>query len=211
MDSVELFSQPPLLPYEKHIVAHGILMTIGFLFLLPLGAIIARYLRTFSPFWFRLHWIIQWVLALPIIVAGLACGISAVNLMGGPSLNDTHKKWGVAIFVLYIFQLLVGALVHFVKARFLPILGRPIHNYFHAVFGIFLIGIAFYQVRTGFRVEWPLYTGRGPLNNAANIVWIVWLVLVCTAYLAGMLFLPRQYRQEREARDTKYGADKASY
>jgi hypothetical protein len=52
----------PLLSYEKYIVAHAILMVIGFLLLLPLGAIIARYVRTFSPVWFRMHWIIQWVL-----------------------------------------------------------------------------------------------------------------------------------------------------
>ena len=56
------FAEPPLVPFQKHIVAHGILMTVGFLFLLPLGAIIARYMRTFNPFWFKLHWFIQWIL-----------------------------------------------------------------------------------------------------------------------------------------------------
>ena len=53
---------PPLLPYQKYIVAHAILCVIGFLGFLPLGAIVARWLRTFSPVWFRLHWIIQWCL-----------------------------------------------------------------------------------------------------------------------------------------------------
>lgn len=202
---------PPLLEYEKYIIAHGILMVIGFLFLLPLGALIARYLRTFSPFWFRLHWIIQWVLALPVIVAGFAVGVESVNKMGaGGHLDDTHKKWGVAIFVLYFFQLSLGGFIHFFKIRFLPVLGRNVQNYFHATFGIFLIGISFYQVRTGFRVEWPLYTGRGKVHNGANIVWIIWLVLVCTAYFAGTLLLPRQYRQERAAREGKYGGDTGS-
>jgi hypothetical protein len=135
--------------------------------------------------------------ALPIIVTGFALGVTSVNKMpGGVHLNDPHKKWGVAIFVLYFFQLSLGAFVHFVKIPFLRILRRSAHNYFHAIFGIFLIGIAFYQVspfvcpgavidangyssqvRTGFRTEWPLYTGRGSVGNGANIVWIIWLVV----------------------------------
>ncbi len=55
-------SLPPLLPYEKYIVAHAICCVIGFLGLLPLGAIVARWARTFSPVWFRIHWVIQFVL-----------------------------------------------------------------------------------------------------------------------------------------------------
>lgn len=158
----------PLLEYEKYIVAHGVMMVIGFLGLLPLGAIIARYLRTFSPFWFKLHWIIQWVLgafgvpcvpcaelililflppALPIIITGFALGVTAVNKMPGQHLDDTHKKWGVAIFVLYFFQLGLGAFIHFIKRPFAQIQRRSVQNYFHATFGIFLIGISFYQVR----------------------------------------------------------------
>ena len=64
----------------------------------------------------------------------------------GGQLNDTHKKWGVAIFVLYFFQLSLGGFIHFIKVRFLCVLGRSVQNYFHALFGIFLIGISFYQV-----------------------------------------------------------------
>ena len=66
----------------------------------------------------------------------------------GGQLNDTHKKWGVAIFVLYFFQLSLGGFIHFIKVRFLCVLGRSVQNYFHALFGIFLIGISFYQVRS---------------------------------------------------------------
>jgi len=42
-------------------VAHGILCVIGFLFLLPAGALFARYLRTFvpGPVWFKGHAFIQ--------------------------------------------------------------------------------------------------------------------------------------------------------
>ena len=76
-----------------------------------------------------------------------ALGVAAVNKMGGKHLDDTHKKWGVAIFVLYFFQVALGALIHFVKVPVVCILRRPLQNYFHAIFGLFLIGVSFYQVR----------------------------------------------------------------
>lgn len=47
----------PLLSYQKVIVAHAILLTVGFLFFLPTGVIVARYLRTTTPSWFQGHWI----------------------------------------------------------------------------------------------------------------------------------------------------------
>ena len=69
---VRSFSQPssgggggvsiPLLPYQKMIVAHGILCVVGFLGILPAGALLARYLRTFSPVWFKGHHLLQLVI-----------------------------------------------------------------------------------------------------------------------------------------------------
>ncbi|KAK7677534.1 hypothetical protein QCA50_019540 [Cerrena zonata] len=49
----------PLLNYQKMLIAHGVLCTIGFLLLLPAGALLARYLRSFSNAWFKGHWIIK--------------------------------------------------------------------------------------------------------------------------------------------------------
>lgn len=54
-----VFFSAPLLPFEKYIVAHALISMLGFLVFLPLGALTARWVRTFSPVWFTLHWIIQ--------------------------------------------------------------------------------------------------------------------------------------------------------
>lgn len=117
--------------------------------------------------------------------------------MNGITITDSHMQWGIAIFVLYLFQVSLGWIIHFFKIQSLARKGiRAPQNYFHALLGIFIIGISFYQVsflrmfvscavdltlctqvRTGFRVEWLLYTGRGSVGNAANIVWIIWLVV----------------------------------
>ena len=49
----------PLMAYEKLIIAHAFFCSIGFLVMLPIGAISARYLRTFTGKWFKIHWIAQ--------------------------------------------------------------------------------------------------------------------------------------------------------
>ncbi|KAL0067392.1 AdoMet-homocysteine methyltransferase [Marasmius tenuissimus] len=188
----------PLLPYQRLIVAHAIFCTVGFLLFLPAGALLARYLRTFSSVWFKGHWIIQWLLAGSSIVIGVALGIQSVVKAGAMHLDDTHKKWGIALFVLYIVQCLLGAFIHFIKPA-KPV-GRPIQNYAHAVVGLLTIGIALYQVRTGYKYEWPATTGRGDLGKGVDIVWYAWVVLLPVLYAAGLAFLPKQFRQEKEQR-----------
>ncbi|KAI0073039.1 hypothetical protein K474DRAFT_1667071 [Panus rudis PR-1116 ss-1] len=56
----------------------------------------------------------------------------------------------------------------------------------------------------GFKTEWPMTTGRAPIPNAANIVWIVWVVLIPVVYFAGVALLRRQFRQERAPKPDPY-------
>lgn len=86
----------------------------------------------------------------------------------------TPQKWGVAIFVLYFAQSAFGAAVHWFKPG--KSSGRPIQNYLHAIAGLLIIALAYYQTRTGFRTEWSMKTGR-TIPNAVNIVWYVWVVV----------------------------------
>lgn len=58
----------PLQPYQRRIVAHALLCVVGFLGLLPAGALLARYLRTYSTSWFKAHWIIQFALGTCILL-----------------------------------------------------------------------------------------------------------------------------------------------
>ena len=133
-------------------------------------------------------------LAGPIIVAGASLGIAAVEKAGSQHLNDTHKvrilssiafplrldyviiqKYGVAIFILYLVQLMLGAIIHWIKPKGRR--RRPLQNYLHAIIGLLLIALAFYQVRVGYRTEWPAETGRDPLPKAVDIVWYIWVVV----------------------------------
>ncbi|KAI0369693.1 hypothetical protein BV20DRAFT_1036392 [Pilatotrama ljubarskyi] len=192
----------PLFPFEKYIVAHAIFCVIGFLGFLPLGALLARYTRTYTASWFTAHWICQLALAGPTIIIGVALGFEAVSLAESGGANDVHKKWGIAIFVLYLLQVAIGLTIHYVKPRSWA-LGRgrrPAQNYFHAVFGLLIIAFAMFQVRTGFRSEWPAQTGRGSVGNGANGFWYFWIIFITVLYFAGLGLLVRQFRLEREAR-----------
>ncbi|KAF8586721.1 hypothetical protein K439DRAFT_1631448 [Ramaria rubella] len=190
----------PLLPYQKTIIAHAVIATFGFLFLLPGGVLLARYTRTISLRWFKGHWIIQAGIGGPVIIIGCALGFVGVRQQG-VYIPSIHKTIGKALLGLYLAQCFLGTFIHFVKIPFR--LGRPPQNYGHALLGLTIIALALYQVRLGYSEEWPNTTGRGPLGSGINIVWIVWVVLLAVLYLGGLAYLPRQFRQERANKHQK--------
>jgi len=192
--------------YEKLIIGHAILCSLGFLLFLPAGALLARYARTFTTSWFKGHWIFQFAIAGTIIVVGIALGIGAVASSGSAHLNDVHKRWGIVILFLYLAQCGLGAFIHWVKPK--NRIGRPPQNYAHAVIGLTIIGLAFYQVRTGYKTEWPLATGLQPLPYGVDALWYAWVVLLPVAYAVGLSFLPRQFSQERQYWQSRKHMDK---
>ncbi|EJD42300.1 CBD9-like protein [Auricularia subglabra TFB-10046 SS5] len=191
---------PPLTTSQKFVVAHAILFALAFMLLLPVGALFARLLRTSSTFWFKAHWIVQFYLTAPVIIIAFAFSVTAVQMHGGMHFNTTHKKLGLAICIIYVVQCTLGAVIHFVKdpnrAR------RPPQNYFHAILGLATIALALAQVRSGYAHEWTKATGR-EISGGINIVWIIWVVLLPVLYFGGLAFLPKQFRQEREARERR--------
>ncbi|KAJ7803786.1 hypothetical protein B0H14DRAFT_1633589 [Mycena olivaceomarginata] len=187
----------PLTPYQRMVIAHAVFSVVGFALLLPSGVLVARYLRTFSPAWYTGHWIAQFGIAGPAIVVGIVLGFKAAGPIGYKIMDD-HKKTGIIVFALYFVQCFIGALIHYVKPK--NSTRRPPQNYFHAVFGLAIIALAMYQIRTGYRTEWPNYTGLGSIPNSVNILWMVWVVILPVMYAVGLLFLKKQYRQEEEGR-----------
>lgn len=193
-------SHIPLMPYQKTIIAHAVLVTVGFLFLLPIGALLARYIRTVSPKWFVGHWVIQAGLGGPVILVGIILAFVAVNQQG-VYVPSTHKTLGRALLGIYLGQCFLGAFIHYVKIPFR--FGRPPQNYAHAVLGLTMVALALYQVRLGYREEWPNMTGRGSVGSGVNTLWIVWTVLLPVLYFGGLAFLPRQLRQERASKESR--------
>ncbi|KAJ3794845.1 hypothetical protein GGU11DRAFT_271091 [Lentinula aff. detonsa] len=150
--------------------------TIGFLILLPIGVLLARYMRKFTPIWFKGHWFVQFAVSGPIIFVGISLDIQAVVESGAQYVNDEHKRWGVALFILYLFQYSLEAFIP--RVKFTNILGRPPQslNYIHVFLGSFVVGAALYQVLTGYKTEWPKI-GRGPLMAGTDYIWS-WLAIL---------------------------------
>jgi len=108
--------------------------------------------------WFLPHWIIQFIVAGPITFAGWALGYkSAAELQPVPPTHffDTHLKCGLALLILYLIQLVLGASAHFFKFRHQLHGHRAPHNYIHAVVGIAIFILAAYQARCFF-CSWAL-------------------------------------------------------
>jgi len=118
-----------------------------------------------------------------------------------------------------VVQCLLGAFIHYVKKK--DRVRRPPQNYFHAVFGLLVITLALYQVRSGYNTEWPTTTGREPLPAGVDIIYWIWVVvchfltkmrysvlhadsgnfqkLLPVSYGIGLAFLPKQFRSEKKA------------
>jgi hypothetical protein len=95
---------------------------------------------------------------------------------------------------------------------------RPPQNYVHAILGLSIIGLAFYQVRTGYKTELPNFAGI-QVPKAVGVVWTVWVIVsrqslvhanltnmsqvVAVAYSGGLSLLPRQWRQEAVPRSRR--------
>uniref|UniRef100_J3MUK0 Cytochrome b561 domain-containing protein n=1 Tax=Oryza brachyantha TaxID=4533 RepID=J3MUK0_ORYBR len=84
---------------------HGILNAVSWGLLLPMGAIFARYLKTFKsadPAWFYLHVACQ-LIGYGVGVSGWATGIHLGNLSKGITYS-VHRNIGIAVFALGTLQ-----------------------------------------------------------------------------------------------------------
>ncbi|XBI37650.1 hypothetical protein VPH35_122898 [Triticum aestivum] len=84
---------------------HGILNAVSWGILLPMGGIVARYLKTFKsadPAWFYLHVACQ-LIGYAVGVSGWATGIHLGNLSKGITYS-LHRNIGIAVFALGTVQ-----------------------------------------------------------------------------------------------------------
>ena len=73
---------------------HAALSAAGFLILLPMGTLVARWSRIFTSRWFTAHWFINVVLGIPFICVGWALGPLAVAQQGREHIVTVHQVNG---------------------------------------------------------------------------------------------------------------------
>jgi hypothetical protein len=83
-------SSAPLNNYERLIVLHALSMSFGFLVLLPTGVVLARYARSFTTRWFKIHRMCNMYVALPVMILGFVLAI-ATQLDRGLLWPDVHQ------------------------------------------------------------------------------------------------------------------------
>jgi len=195
----------PLLPFEQKAKTHAILCTVGFLILLPIGALVARYGRNFTNHWFKVHFAFQLFIAGPIIFVGWSMGYKTSSELLSVHFFDRHQKIGLALLILYVAQLALGLFIHYVKMPSLFRGHRPPQNYLHGILGISIFALAAYQVHYGLYTEWLNLGGGHEIPDSAKHAWLGLIIAFWALYVLGLAFVPRQYKKEREARESRKG------
>ncbi|KAF7321994.1 Cytochrome b561 domain-containing protein [Mycena kentingensis (nom. inval.)] len=203
----------PLSPFEDKARIHAHLGFFAFLVGLPLGILISRYLRTFINHWFWPHAIVNFLFVGPLVFATFILGYQLVESVDMPHFWDPHQQVGLALLILYILQVLLGIVIHYVKlpahiAARIPG-GRAPQNYLHAILGLAIVLLAAWQVHYGMWYEWPMMTGNAhPLSWQCKNTWLGIVIVFWTLYVLGLGFLPKQYKQEARNRREKDGMDR---
>eukprot|EP00803_Ostreobium_quekettii_P009476 evm.model.scf_3488EXC.2 EVM.evm.TU.scf_3488EXC.2 scf_3488EXC:8988-12604(-) len=119
--------------------AHGILMTIGWGILIPVGIIAARTMKDKAPVWFYVHVVGN---TLGLILAAVGFGMAIVKFDREDSFR--HRQVGIAAMVIGLFQPLNA----FVR----PHPGAPWREqweYVHWTLGRVAVGLAVWNIFTG--------------------------------------------------------------
>ncbi|KAF7305915.1 Cytochrome b561 domain-containing protein [Mycena chlorophos] len=195
----------PLSPFESKARIHAHIGFFAFVFGLPVGILIARYLRTFINHWFWPHAIVNLVFVGPLVLTTFILGHQLVEVSEGPHFYDIHQRVGLALLLLYFLQVFLGIFIHFVKFPALAARmpgGRNPQNYLHGLLGLVIVLLGCWQTHYGLWHEWAFATGNvHPVTWHCRDFWLGIVVAFWTLYIIGLVFLRRQYRQEKLRRE----------
>jgi heme A synthase len=109
-------------------------MVVAWMLIAPLGILIARYGRTMFT-WFPAHRAVQ-LFAFFLIFIGFFLAVAGVQIDTGDHFSQTHNQLGLAMFILIIVQVALGAIAHTYKSR----TGKRYIAYAHIPLGLILFG-----------------------------------------------------------------------
>lgn len=175
---------------DMMLIAHGVFASLAFLILTPIAILIPRFFRNRK--WFSYHAALQvtsWVFVL------IAFALGVKNVQGG-HFFDNHTRLGLALFLLFTFQVLVGATAHRTQSgvsqgsapRRFPTLttpGKSIVRYFHIALGVGIPVLGWIQIQLGFD-EWQLYTSAATyVPRSVRIIYGILIAGFTLAYVVG--------------------------
>lgn len=168
-------------------IIHGILMVVAFVFLLPIGTLLAHATRDLGPFWTLAHMVFQ-VTGLIFFLASfiyiLVANELPSNWLSLPGEQYKHGKVGIAICAFILLQPILGGLFSFCPR---PVRGEPVpflrraHELGHHLLGTLILVLAVFNLYYGMFVMFVV-------NQLVVGNWRVW-VGVCSAFLMLWCFL----------------------
>eukprot|EP00897_Mesotaenium_endlicherianum_P010928 jgi/Mesen1/9864/ME000070S09151 len=141
--------------------AHGALSAIAWGVVMPCGALVGRYVRSMSPYWFPVHQALQ-LLGYALALAGFSIGLTMEHRGG----HSAHTSVGIVLFLV------------------LAVIWRPHEDHklrpywvrYHLVLAAHTLLLAVVQIFLGLHVA-----GAARGFRIAYIVWLVLLVLTVAA------------------------------
>ncbi|KAF9423491.1 hypothetical protein BGZ76_003649, partial [Entomortierella beljakovae] len=191
------------------VIAHGILMTIAFLFIFPIGAMLVRFFANVHSV-FRWHRPLQ-VTGFLTVVAALVCIIVAVYKKpdGPPPISEsTHATLGVILASALVIQIGVGI---FIFHTFDPSISiqRTFHRVttlIHRCWGYSILIVGAYQIKLGIDKYgmWP--TGK----ESVWYIYYVWVGVVAAVFVLGSLIKLMRGRKS-EVHNQRYSSDNKAF
>ncbi|KAF9960396.1 hypothetical protein BGZ72_007054 [Mortierella alpina] len=184
--------------YTNLLEAHGFMMAVVFLLLLPLGASIVRFFGHINSV-FRWHRPIQ-VLGFLTAVAAFITIIVAFEKSPQQKthVDSPHAKFGVVIVCMLVVQVCIGIFIfHTFDPSRDPAKGPTIPTWVHRFWGYAVLVCGLAQVAMGLDKygEWP--TGK----EGVWIFYYIWVVILVVIFLGGSVFKKLRSNQQRKRND----------
>ncbi|KDE08177.1 hypothetical protein MVLG_01656 [Microbotryum lychnidis-dioicae p1A1 Lamole] len=175
--------------HDMILIAHAVTASLATMILMPGAILIARYFRTTR--WFPLHVAFN---SLAVILIIVAFG-TAVYVTGGGFGDATHYSVGLAIFIIILVQAGLGYGAHLTRrpdlasgARLPTLTGKSPVRHVHALLGLALIALGYYNVHEGFE-QWTLDSDAATkVPKAVTVIYWILLGVGAGLYVLGWVF-----------------------
>ncbi|KAK2760332.1 hypothetical protein FQN54_002400 [Arachnomyces sp. PD_36] len=155
----------------KFAKAHGIVMGVAFVIILPLGAILVRLLKFKGAVWVHVACqLIGWVLML----AGLATGIKVGKILDRLH-NNGHTILGTIVVVLLLLQPFIGFIHH---RRFMATQKRTAWTHLHVWYGRVLIILGMINGGLGLKLAANSKAGNIAYGVVAGVIGVLYLASI---------------------------------
>jgi hypothetical protein len=160
---------------QKVLIAHGVLASLAFVLLFPIGSIIIR-LGSSRSIWI-VHGLFQ-VFAYLIYVTAFGVGVWLINNIPVNLLDHYHPIIGIVVFVLLAFQPILGLVHHY---KFKKLNRRTVWSYGHIWFGRIAITLGMINGGLGMLLATEttfFMPSQGQIiayGVVAGIMWLAWV------------------------------------